>query len=68
MKSKNIDVINELLIDNASALTDFYDEALNCGRRQGMLCGTIITLVGTLVIYGFKKIKSEQIIKTKEEV
>lgn len=49
MTSKQIDRINELLIDNGKTLTAFYDEGFDTGFMNGVKNGVTVGLIGVAI-------------------
>ena len=50
--------INELLVDHSEALTEFYDEGIEVGTREGFVKGGLCTLGITAAIVCGKAIYS----------
>lgn len=50
--------INELLVDHSEALTEFYDEGIEVGTREGFVKGGLYTLGITAAIVCGKVIYS----------
>ena len=55
---ERIKEINELLVDNSEALTEFYDEGIEVGTREGFVKGGLCTFGITAAIVCGKAIYS----------
>jgi len=58
MNNKQIDELNELLVDHGEALTAFYDEGIHYGMFKGATIGAIGSAIGVVIMYGIIKLKS----------
>ena len=56
--NERIKEINELLVDHSEALTEFYDEGIEVGTREGFVKGGLCTLGITAAIICGKVIYS----------
>ena len=65
MNNKQIDEINNLLINHSDSLTAFYDEGIRYGLNRGCVVGAIGGTIGATIVYGIITLKSR--IKKKEE-
>ncbi len=67
MNSKQIEELNELLVEHSETLTAFYDEGIEYGMNKGCLLGAIGSVVGMTIAYGVIKIVSHYKKKEIEE-
>lgn len=52
MNSKQIEELNELLVEHSETLTAFYDEGIQYGLNKGRLLGAIGGAVGSAIACG----------------
>jgi hypothetical protein len=64
MTGKQIDEINELLVEHSEALTGFYDEGYNQGLRHGIIAWAAASLFGlstTIVVHGINDARRKKL-------
>lgn len=67
MNSKQIEELNELLVEHSETLTAFYDEGIEYGMNKGCVLGAIGSVVGMTIAYGVIKVVSRCKKKNHEE-
>ncbi|MCM1090062.1 MAG: hypothetical protein NC413_04410 [Muribaculum sp.] len=60
MNSKQIEELNELLVNHSETLTAFYDEGIQYGLNKGCILGAIGSVIGVAISCGVIKIVSHR--------
>lgn len=67
MNNKQIEELNELLVEHSETLTAFYDEGIEYGMNKGCVLGAIGSVLGMAIAYGVIKVVSHCKKKNHEE-
>ncbi|QJU22542.1 hypothetical protein HLY09_25765 [Enterocloster bolteae] len=58
MNNKQIEELNELLVEHSETLTAFFGEGIVCGMNRGCVLGAIGGVLGMAIAYGLIEVVS----------